>query len=103
SHVDPWPREYHPALARVAQERTRSIEIGGTRSRAQQLSLLQRLHAGMPVERESRVAQSGNALRALETRRPPIARTFLQQRRFVGPNRLHRSLACECDARFCAG
>src|SRR4051794_41883516 len=56
----------------------------------------------MSVECESRVAESGNALRALETRRAAVARTILQQCRFVRPNRLHSALACERCGGSCA-
>src|SRR5438046_6698955 len=62
SYVDARSRQYYPALARAARKRTRPVEVAGTGRRAQQLSLLQRLHARMSIERESCVAQSRNAL-----------------------------------------
>ena len=47
--------------------RTRSAEVGGAGCGAQQLSFLQRLHAGMPVECESRAAEGGTDACALSS------------------------------------
>src|SRR6266480_5497087 len=102
SYVDARSREYYPARARAAWKRTRPVEVGGTGRRAQQLSLLQRLHTRMSVERESGVAQSRNALRATPSRRFAAAGAFFQQCRFVRPNRLHHSMAGKRNSRSCA-
>ena len=57
----------------------------------------------MPVKRQSRAAQSRNALRALPARRFATARAVLQQRRLVRPHRLHDATAGKRNCRFRAG
>src|SRR5262249_49136355 len=78
SDVHPRPRQHHSALARITRERAGSAEIGRARSGVEQLFVMQGLHSGMPVEREPRLAQGGNASRALETRWAAAAGKILQ-------------------------
>src|SRR5262249_53753345 len=81
-------------------KRTRPIEIRRARHRTEQLSLLQRLHPRMPVQREPGAAESGNASCALAPGRPAAARTNFQQCRFVRQTRLPYAELNESTARF---
>src|SRR5438876_1092082 len=77
SDVDTRTRKHHSAIIGTENEPARSVEVRGAGCCAEQLPLLQRLHAGMSVECESRVVESGNASRSLEPRRVTAARTIL--------------------------
>src|SRR5207244_6131727 len=83
-----------------ARERTRSLALSRTGRRADQLPLLQGMHAGVPVQRESSAAQSGANVRATSTRRLAAARTDFQLGRFARPNRLRDAVACKCVFEF---
>src|SRR5207302_4466532 len=101
--VDHETSQHQSTVESTSQRWSRSVEISGTRRCAFELLVVQRLHARMPLERKSGVAEIRNALRALETRRLAVARALLQQCRSVRPNRLHHSVAFKCDCRSCAG
>ena len=66
----------------------------------EQLSLLQGMHAGMPVERESCAVESRDDVRAAPTRWVAVARAGFQQRRFAWANRLRDAVACQSHSRF---
>src|SRR5437899_1085462 len=63
NHVHARPGKCDPESVAMAGKRARSPGIGGTGCSAQQLSLLQRVYAGMPIKREPGAAESGIALR----------------------------------------
>src|SRR5205085_7383084 len=78
NHVHPRPGKCDPQGLAVANEWARSIGIGRIGCGAQQLSLLQRLHAGMPIKREPGAAQSRIALRRPSKTWTGLARAYSQ-------------------------
>jgi hypothetical protein len=54
-----WTRQHNPRGAETARQRARSLAFCGIGRRTEQLSLLQRVHSRMPVQREFVADQSG--------------------------------------------
>src|SRR5439155_21892492 len=79
------------------------LALRGDRSRPEQLSLLQGLHDGMPVECEPGIAQGRVALRANPARRPVLARAADWFGGFSGPPRLPMAVAGQSDPGLVAG
>src|SRR4029077_5871134 len=100
SYVHPRSGQRHPENFAMARKRQRSTGVGGIGCGAEQLSFLQRLHAGMPVERESGVVEGGTALRRDSKTWTWFARTDFEPARSVRPNRLRISENGECSAQI---
>src|SRR4029077_15243828 len=86
----------------MARERERSGGIRGIGGGAEQLFIMQRLHAGMPLECKSGVAKGGIALRRDSKTWAWFTGTNFEPARFVGRNRLRVSANGKCRSRIYA-
>src|SRR6267378_381680 len=100
NHVHPRPRKCDPESAAMAREWARFTRIGRIGCSTQQLSLLQRLYAGVPIKCEPGAAKSGIALRRPSKIWDGPARTHPQPAGYSGANWLWHATAGECGSRI---
>src|SRR5437763_17029606 len=86
----------------MARERQRCAGIWGIGCGAEQLFVVQRLHAGMPLECKSGLAKGGIALRRDSKTWTWLARANFKPARSVGRIRLRVSANGKCRSRIYA-